>query len=157
MYKLAISRTLKLRSECARIENNLSRSSNLPNQFDEINFQLQELQSVIGENARDGEDVRQNLLEVSSGYCQENKIKLMEIPIASITNTNGYQVLTNQVILQGDFKALLGFIHRMEHEWHIARVMSAKFHLEKDLRQHMYYLHLNVCVQNINTIKDENN
>ena len=150
MYRMAFSKTIRLRSDCIHVEQNLESSNLLPMQIEAIQMELHGLERIIGNNSNDENFLRQQLLEKVGNYCQDHSVKLIEIPDINSQFVNGYNIQNNVVRIQGSFKAMLGVVHKLEQEWKLARVMSVRFYLKRDVRKRIEYLTADIYLQNIN-------
>lgn len=149
MFRLAFSKTLELRRNCVVIEQNLGSSNQLPLLIESLQAEISDLERIIGSNSNDENFIRQQLLENVGEYCQLHSIQLMEIPYINSRYNNGYNFQNNLVRLQGDYKTMLGLVYKLENEWKIARVMSVKFYLKRDIRQRKDFLFADIYLQNI--------
>ena len=114
-----------------------------------IKIQLDEIARILGKSDSTVQDNRQQLLELVSRYCEEKKIKLIEIPDPVLSVKGDYLLEINKVVIEGDFHRLNRFVFLLERQAIFGRIVSAKYKKTKDLRTKKTKLRIELLIQNI--------
>ena len=111
-------------AEATKVISNVSISKNLPEQTTEIQAFSKELEGRL---------VRAGQLAVNLQYFYkleaENEVKLLDVrqnPLPR-NNKNLYTGIPYNVNVQGSYKQVLAFLHRLENGRHFCRINSATF------------------------------
>lgn len=113
--------------------------------------QLNKIEQVISADATLTGKMQQLLIEKLEEACKQKALKITEVPSPVSYNQAGYEIITNQVELQGDYLGLVEVIHEME-KFEKARIVSVKFHSKKNLQNNNYKLYARIYFQNIKDV-----
>ncbi|MEZ5199167.1 MAG: hypothetical protein R2764_23130 [Bacteroidales bacterium] len=148
VYHMAISKTLNRRSQCKELQGQLVTIENAPTQMAEIHSELTRIGKIIGKE-NNKEDFRQKILEETTKFCENNKIRINEIPEPVVIDKNDYEIYTHTLVLEGDFQNLVRYIYELEQNLELSNVTSAKFYSAKEVRTKQKKLYLKLFIQNI--------
>lgn len=148
-YRISISKTFTLRSECREMELKISQFSNARNQISEMESKLINLKSRIGGTLNQNNNFQEKLLEQTGITCDKYKVKLLEFNDEHEYSQNEYSVKTISLSLQGRFKDILQFIHEIESDQTFCKIVSLNFVSLKDLKTNIKYLKATIYVQSI--------
>lgn len=91
------------------------------------------------------------LLAYISEFSSQHKTRINLLPRSISSLENGYEVETNVVQLEGDFKEMLQLLYAIEQEKRLSKVVSVNFELKEDWITKSRRLLATVYFQNIRT------
>lgn len=148
-YYLAIENTLNLRAQCSEIKEELSIAAKAPIKIAELEQQLKSIEGVIGNQAREGIDPQQQLLQFVSHYCEEQQIILRDFPQPNSVEEDDYAIETNIFAVRGDFLKLLKMTYALEQDMRIGKVVAVTYRAKKNLRAKRLELIATIYLQNV--------
>ena len=92
------------------------------------------------------------LIEKVNGICDKSGMKLTEVPAPVSYNQAGYEIITNQLEVEGDYLGLVELVSKMENEFERARIVSVNYYSRKNLQNNKYKLYARIYFQNIKSI-----
>lgn len=146
---MAIAKTIDKRNQCQELQGQLATVENAPSQMATIHAELKRIENIIGQENKAKEDFRQMILEKTTHYCENNKIRIKEIPEPIVIDRSDYEIHTHTLVLEGGFKKLVSFIYELEQNWKISNITSARFYTEKEIRTKRKLLNVELFIQNI--------
>jgi hypothetical protein len=149
IYSLAIKKTISLYSLYSNQRDEMILVENAPVKMAKLNMDVKNISSFIGKEAFYSNDLRQNILDKASQFCENSNSALVEMPESVIFNKSGYNIVTNSIIIQGSFAELLNFIYLMEQKYLISKVISCRFYSIFDKKTNTNNLFLEIYLQNI--------
>lgn len=149
IYFFSVAQTIKLITLCNRLEQQLHLADDAPQKLSELKFQLGHITSRLGQAGKFGGDVQQALLEMISGFCNENNLVLKEFPQPVITIEQNFVVETNTVVVEGEFIKLLKLVYQLEQVQRIGKVSSVHFQAKEDVKTKRLVLTASLYLQNI--------
>jgi hypothetical protein len=155
-YSLAIKKTVKYYRDCCAMELNLDMIVEAPQNINELNKKITQIDELISTGDTSEDDFRQTLLEKTGNFCVMNNITLKEFPASVHTIKNDYQIETNTIVLEGTFISILKYIYMLEQKCKIGKVISADFSTKFDLSAKKNKLSCKIYLQNIKKQKNEN-
>lgn len=111
--------------------------------------QLNKIEQVISADATLTGKIQQMLIEKVNRICDEKQLKITEVPSPVSYAQAGYEIITNQLEVEGDYLGLVELVHRMENEFEQARVVSVNYYSKKNLQNNKYKLYARIYFQNI--------
>lgn len=121
-YQFAFSKTFDLWKECKRLEQQQALINEIPEQLPALTGKVAQLEKILGNSG--GEDFSTLILEQVNTLCQQNNVKLKEIPEKHIFNGENLIVETLDINLQGSFSNQLMIISELEKSGAKARLRS---------------------------------
>ncbi|WP_438422974.1 hypothetical protein [Aquimarina macrocephali] len=100
---------------------------------------------IIGKQGIEPEEIQQQILDFTSSYDNVYVFNLDEIHIAE---SNGFNVISNQLTLEGDFNALLEIVYAFEKEFKFSNIVSISFTKEKEFQTRKNKLRVKIIFQN---------
>jgi len=123
-YQFSFSKTIDLWKECRRLEKQQELIKEIPEQLPAIAEKVAQLEKVLGNPGI--EDFSTIILEQINILCQQNNVKLKEIPEKHIFNGENITVETLNINLQGGFSNQLRIISDLEKNEARARLRSLR-------------------------------
>ncbi|MBL4705807.1 MAG: hypothetical protein JKY54_14875 [Flavobacteriales bacterium] len=114
--------------------------------------QLNKIEKVISADAILTGKIQQMLIEKVNGICDKSGMKLTEVPAPVSYNQAGYEIITNQLEVEGDYLGLVELVSKMENEFERARIVSVNYYSRKNLQNNKYKLYARIYFQNIKSI-----
>lgn len=137
---IAINSQLKdLNSKSMLTENSVFDISNLKEE-------IKVLDNFIGSDNIRPEQVQQELLTFISD--QEFKADLVDIANIHSSKDGEFNVYTNQIELEGDYKSLLTLLYELEKNFKKSKIVNTSFYTLKDYRRNRKKLYLKIIFQN---------
>lgn len=152
-YKLAISDTFALMSDCDKLESKLKLVDNAPVQIQNLSDELDYINKSIDTNISAETDFQELLLEKVTHFSGKHRIILRELPESHFYNEQDFIVETNKLKIEGGFINLLNLLYKIETELKFGRVSGVSFNSEKDFKNKRLRLNLSIYYQNIKVKK----
>jgi hypothetical protein len=111
--------------------------------------QLNKIEKVISADAILTGKIQQMLIEKVNSICNANSLELTEVPAPVSYNQAGYEIITNQIEVEGDYLGLVSLINQMESQFERARIVSVNYYSKKNLQNNKYKLYARIYFQNI--------
>lgn len=155
-YQLTFSKTIDLWKEYKRLEQQQALIKEIPEQLPELTAKVEQLERVLGNSG--GEDFSTLILEQVNRLCEQNSVRLKEIPEKHVFNGENLIVETLDINLQGHFSDQLSIISELEKSEAKARLRSIKFQSilnqatgETKLQSTLYLQSIQLMSNNSNT------
>lgn len=123
-FQFSFSRTIDLWKECRRLEQQQALIKAIPEQLPVLTQKVIQLEKILG-NSGDG-DFSTLILEQVNTLCQQNNVKLKEIPEKHIFSGENLIVETLDINLQGSFSDQLRIVAELEKGEAKARLRSLR-------------------------------
>ena len=123
-FQFSFSRTIDLWKECRRLEQQQALIKAIPEQLPVLTQKVAQLEKILG-NSGDG-DFSTFILEQVNTLCQQNNVRLKEIPEKHIFSGENLIVETLGINLQGSFSDQLRIVSELEKEETKARLRSLR-------------------------------
>ena len=153
VYLLAIQKTISLWQENKDFHQQLAQAEQAPAQIRLLQGKLSAFNSQLGIYLVEHNDNQEKVVRAANEFCQKNHLILREIPELVLQQEGEFEVITTQIVAQGNFRDLVRMVHHFEHEHKIARVTSVKFEKAEDAKTRKTYLAVHILLQNIKLIK----
>jgi len=148
-YKLSFADTFVLISELSQKKTELETLQHQEKEIPEMKSALEELNKF--NNTNDTVSPRDKLTHFISNFSENNSCIVTEIPNQSIYKDKDLIIETNVFIIKGNFHNLIKLLNELEIKFrHIAKIMSGKFYISRDLTNKKTNLYLNVVAQSFN-------
>ena len=107
--------------------------------------QLNFYDKIIGKQGVTPEEIQQQILDFTTGFTAINVFNLEEIHLAE---SNGFDIISNQLILEGDYNSLLEIVYEFEKKFKFSNIVSVSFTKEKEYRTRKSKLRVKIIFQN---------
>jgi len=161
-YQFSFSKTIDLWKECNRLEQQQMLIKAIPEQLPVLTGKIAKLEKILG-NSGD-EDFSTLILEQVNSLCQQNNVKLKEIPEKHVFNGENLIVETLDVNLQGSFRDQLRIISKLEKGEAKARLRSIRLQTiinqstgERKLQSTLFLQSIKLLSNNSNPLGYEKN
>lgn len=121
-YQFSFSKTIDLWKECRRLENQQALIKDIPVQLPALNKEIGQLEKILGNSGE--EDFSTMILEQVDSLCQQNNVKLNEIPEKHVFMDDNLYIETLSVNMQGSFSRQLMVVSDLEKPEVKARLRS---------------------------------
>ena len=115
----------------------------------EIQDELALYDKIIGIKGVAPEDVQQNILDFTTSFAEINVFGMEEIHFAE---SNGFTIITNQLILEGEYNNLIEVIYEFEKKFEYSNVVSVSFLKEREYKTRKNKLRVKIIFQNYEKI-----
>ncbi|MDR1678831.1 MAG: hypothetical protein LBR81_03545 [Prevotellaceae bacterium] len=147
VYSLAIERTTAVIGEHRDLLHKMELLKDAPEQIASIEMQLKQMEQLVAH--KEPLDLEQTLLEQVSDFSQKHNLMLIEFPKTNISSYQDYRIYINKMVVEGNFKNILQFIHNAEQGRKTGKIVSVQFKQAKDIRSKQLYLYAHIYFQNI--------
>jgi hypothetical protein len=161
-YQFSFSKTIDLWKECKRLEQQQALIKAIPEQLPVLTGKIAQLEKILG-NSGDG-DFSTLILDQVNTLCQQNNVKLKEIPEKHVFNGENLIVETLDVNLQGSFSDQLRIISELEKGEAKARLRSIRLQTiinqstgERKLQSTLFLQSIKLLSNNSNPLGYEKN
>ncbi len=149
IYNATLGATFELKRE---YEGQLQRSESGADyglELAAVRRQLSRIEQVISADASMIGRTQQLLIEKINRICSRHNLKITNVPSPVEYTQAGYQVITNEVEVQGSYLGLVQLVDQMEKEFEQARIVSVDYYSRKNLQNNQYKLYARIYFQNI--------
>lgn len=145
-WRMALAPTLQLQKDINQLKNKINQLESAPSTIFNLENALKTIESKVGSISGKGEE--NDLIDIVSPYLKKNKnVTLYEIfPTHQVENDN-YLIETDRFEFQGDYRQLTSFLHELEQQAGIGRIVSTRFFLMKDQSTRQKQLRLMIYLQ----------
>ncbi len=155
-YSLSIRRTVKLGEICTNLEEQKESLQNAPSKIQKIGNELNNINAMIGKDMHVDMDVQSAILEKTGHYCQHQRLTLKSFPKTHYYKDKDYLVMTNKLVVEGEFIKILKLIYKFEQKFQLGKIISVQFEKERDRKTKRMKLYGSLFIQNVKHIKNEN-
>ncbi len=125
----------------------LQEASSAPQQIKQFRDQL----SLLEESLIQSNYNRQVLFEAVNTFCESHELKLDYFHPEQRYVHNDYEIITNKVEVEGDYKSIVELIYYLEQEQKLGHIVSTNFEKKEERRTKRKYLTAEIYIQNIQT------
>ena len=136
-------------SEYYLLKGSLSDNDYAYRSVEQLQIELDSYNKQLGYTTNIEASNQSRLLNYISEYCKAHKAHISLLPQNHNENKNGYEVETNIVQFEGDYKEILQLIYDIEQQQKISKVVSANFEVKEDWAAKVKKLYATVYFQNI--------
>lgn len=135
-YQFSISKTLEYYGKYSKNQQSLTAAASAPQQIQHY----QKLLAGLAGNGQEGDYDRAHLFEVVNTFCRKNNLKLSQFPPEEERAQNDYQILTNQIEVEGNYVDMVKLGYELEFVKKLGHIASASFKQERDIRTRRRFL-----------------
>jgi len=146
-YKLALSKTLALRTTHNELNHQELLFKNTPRQLSLLKQKQRYYDSILTKYQRNGSSVQNNLLNTITSFAKSNNLKVIEFLEPHIYNQDDLNIKTYQFTLEGNFNAILKLTYKLEQQTKFGEIISINFEKKKNFRTGKYYLQASVLLK----------
>lgn len=117
----------------------------------QLQSELEGYNHQIGYTTNSDTSNQSRLLAYISEFASQHNTHINLLPKSLSSSENGYEVETNVVQLDGDFKEMLQLLYDIEQKKRLSKVVSVNFELKEDWITKSHRLLATVYFQNIRT------
>lgn len=149
-YKLVFVKTFTIINDNEQMIEKLSWLKEKEKELPSIQKQIVLLDKNFG---IDSLSIRDQLTAFISDYATNNNCIVTEIPNKSYYVNTELNVQTNKFTVRGDFKRLLTLLYKIESVYtYSAKIVSAKFYSQPDMKTKRPNLYLELITQSFNQV-----
>lgn len=151
--RFGFSKTLELKHKIGEMSTKIETIKDAPERLQVINQRLNKLDQYIGDFS--GEDISPLLMEHAGKFCETNHMVLKELPEKHVFISNNYSIVTYKLVVKGDFKSLLRFLHELETNSVAGRIHSANFEIVYNVNNNQRELFCTYYIQAVGKTTNE--
>lgn len=136
-------------SEYYGLKGSLSDNNYAYRSVEQLQAELDGYNGQLGYTTNTQASNQSRLLNYISEYSKAHKTHISLLPQNHSEDKNGYEVETNIVQFEGDYKEMLQLIYDIEQQQKISKVVSAHFEVKEDWAAKVKKLYATVYFQNI--------
>lgn len=114
-----------------------------------VQQQLNSIEKIISADETLVGKLQESILEHLHALSAENRIKITEVPSPISYPQAGYDIITTQTELEGDYLGLVKLIQAMEQQFERAKIASVRFYTRKNRLNNQKKLYAKIYFQNI--------
>lgn len=126
-----------------RLENELNLMNSSPVSMPRLKKEKDYYDKLIGKTNINSEEIQHDIINFLSSFDVKIK-KMNEVHFSSF---KGFEVVTNHLILRGDFRTLLNIIHNFEKKNDFSRIVSVSFY-RNSKKSRSNNIEVNIIFQN---------
>lgn len=150
-YKKNYKHTIQAKKELNQVREKLSNNENSLVTLGNLKNDIDHLNKVIGGQTQNPELVQQKLLNFLSRHASH--VNIFSIEDVHLFFGKEFLVYSNQIVLEGTYKNLVGALYTIEKDFKNSRVVSTQLYSKKDYRTHSKTLFLKIILQNYENTK----
>jgi hypothetical protein len=144
IYNYSFKKTINLKQKIDENHNKIISISSASSLIQDYNLKLKKIEESSHSDYYD----RRLLFEIVNNFCRDNSLQIVEFHPEIIKKLNKFDLITNELNIIGDFKAMVRLVWLIEHDLHLGQIVSAKYELIEDKRTKKKYLTGNFFIQN---------
>lgn len=152
-YCFSIRNTIAAYLLFKKNKKSLQEASNAPHLIRQFQEQLTVLESLLIQSDYD----RQLLFETVNTFCDKYGLRLDYFHPEKRFTHNDYEVITNQIKIEGAYKDITVLIYHLEQEKKLGHIASVSFDKQEERRTKRKYLTADIYVQNIQPVNLSSN
>jgi hypothetical protein len=125
-WKLAISKTVMLRSEIKIVNEKLNTLSRVSENIEQINFQLNNARQIMALSNKNTSEIQEHILDLLNKGAPSN-ISLWEFSPPEVRIDSTLTIETTKIVLTGGFIPLLKTVNLLEKHREIGSIISIRF------------------------------
>lgn len=111
----------------------------------DLQEQLERYDRVIGKQHVDPGVAQQSILDFATNY---DDVSIAELKETHFSQTKGFDVVTNQLILQGDYSSLSRVVYAYEKSFDVSSLVGIQYFTEKNFNKRTKELKVLLIFQN---------
>lgn len=143
-YNFSFARTLEVRRQVLKDALRISQLRDAPRQIE----QFEKLLAGFNPNQEYSIYNREQFFEEVNIFCRENDLQILYFHPEQRRNVQNFQLITNQLEIQGDFKNIVQLVWHIEHEKRLGHIASASYKTMEDKRTGKIWLTGSFFIQN---------
>lgn len=151
-YFFSFRNTFNTMIQYNELQDRINAINDAPQKIVSLNTKMSQMEHLLIDN--NDVDVEQVLLEKTTDFCKNTNLTLIEFPQTLYSEYQDYHILTNKVVLEGDFKSQVQYIHDSERINKIGMIAAVQLTKKKDLRTKKEQLFSYIYFQNIKLKRD---
>lgn len=128
--KRSYSKAMVIYNQVKETEDKLKYIKNSNTTINELKNEINYYDSLIGSDYKSPEEIQQKILSFSNSFSSLEIIGISEIHEA---NSNDFKVVTNKLIVEGNYDELMNLIYEFEKSFSDAAIASIRFTENKKL------------------------
>lgn len=146
VYKRSINTTLEIRNYQKELDEKLLRASSAVQDIQFKQQQISALNSYLGEENNTVEKVQQGFLNFFARNA--NGVSVYQIDEVLTFKHPDFSIKTHRIVLKGGFNSTLRFIHALEKDFELARLINVSFDYLKYPNDEQEALYTTILLQN---------
>ncbi|MCQ2082597.1 MAG: hypothetical protein MJZ11_13160 [Lachnospiraceae bacterium] len=146
-YLFSFKNTINIITQYIELQERINAIKDAPEKITVLNAKMSQIDHLLID--KDDIDVEQIILDKTTKFCKNNSLTLIEFPQTSYSEYQDYQILTNKVVLEGNFISIVKFIHDSERINKTGMVAAVQLTKKKDLQTKKEHLFSYIYFQNI--------
>ena len=149
-WKLAIGETVELAEELNHLDENLKSLEDAPEKIRLMEAKLEQVEGKTKKLYSGVLEMRKELLAEVTKLSLEYNLSLKKFPDYYSQEKEGIELTTSPIVLSGDFKKMVRFIHEFEQKNVSGKISSTLFKINESPRNKVRTLYLTLYIQSIN-------
>lgn len=147
-YKKAIKPTMELNQYSNELTEKVSLAENSDAQIKMKQRNIFLLNSMLGEENNSVEKVQQAFLNFFDNNASNIGVQRMDAVLKY--EHPDFEINTHPIVLKGNYLSTLKFLHEMEVNFHLAKILNVEFELKKENSSSTTNLYTTLLIQNFN-------
>ncbi|RNL88485.1 hypothetical protein ED312_08535 [Sinomicrobium pectinilyticum] len=147
-YTLAISNTVRTKSEYNALKTEESLFNDIPRQLSVLNEKNAYYDSLLRKYKIGGTSMQHNLLKAVNENADELNLEVIAFHEPHIFEKEGLKIHTYDLTVEGGYNDILAFTYRLEQQTGYGEVVSLNLEKKKNFRTGKEFLQGNLLVRN---------
>jgi hypothetical protein len=149
IYNKTIGATNELISNYEQLNSQLEQNIDFEFEIDQTQSKIDEIDQVISLNKLDVGTIQNSILEKIKSNGKTKNIVVTKVPEPHVFTELQYDIVTNIVECNGNYREIVKLIHYFENEFPQAKLSSVDFEVRKNIKSKKRKLYAKLCFQNI--------
>lgn len=152
IYKLTFSKTLHAYFFSRELKDKAQGIQNAPEKIAGLQKQIASFDAIIGGNANDTIEIRNQIMQLSGTYCASHHLTIIgfQPPIENVRT--GFVVETNILTIEGSYIDIVSFVNQLESKWKVGKVISTRYFSNLDLKTREVTLRAQIYIQKVKPV-----
>ena len=146
-YKRSFVLTLNLGKEIDQQELQKAGIQQSGKKIELLNLEIQQINNNLGKTDEMPDKVQQELLQKISNFPSGYDVTIEAFNNTHLFESVDYKILTNEVLLEGNFNGLLKAIYKLEKEFEYARIINTDIYKTKEYGEKQSKLYAKILFQ----------
>ena len=130
-YKRSFLLTLNLKDVVRKQEIQKLDVKNTKKTIELLRFEIAQINKNLGKTGERSDRVQQALLQEISSFPKSYGLTIESINTTHLFTSVDYKILTNEVLIEGNFRGILNAIYKLEKEFDYARIINTDIYKTK--------------------------
>jgi len=146
-YQLAFSKTLELKKQKEKLQQEEAIFKNIPKQLSLLKQKENYYDSILTKYQLKESSLQNNLLKTLNQYAEANKLNIINFIEPHQYEQNNLLIKSYSFTIQGDYNSILKLIYHLEQKTRFGEIINLHLEKKKNFKENSTYLQAEVLIQ----------